>query len=288
MSVVQLAAGRKAPSLISRASSIGWVSVIAFAICSALILVAIFAPWIAPADPLAINPADPIAPGSAEHLLGTDQSGRDILSRLIFGARSSLVGPAVIIAISTIVGSTFAMVAAWYGGAVDAIMARILDLIFSFPGLLVAIAAATVFGAGFWAPVAALSIAYSASLARIVRPAMLRERSLPYVSALRLQGATGWRVSVHHILPNVAPLILVQAAVGFGYAMIDVAALAFLGLGVQAPTPDWGVMVSSGQSSLAAGAPEQSLYAAAAVAISVISFNLVGERLARHFGLEDV
>jgi peptide/nickel transport system permease protein len=155
------------------------------------------------------------------------------------------------------------------------------------PGLILAVVVAAVFGAGFVAPVVALSIAYTPVIARILRAAVLRERSLPYVAALTVQGASGRAICFRHILPNLAPLVLVQSAVGFGYAMLDLATIAFLGLGLQPPTPDWGVMAANGQPAILDGHPQQSLYAALVVVVAVVAFNLVGERLAQHFEIEE-
>jgi peptide/nickel transport system permease protein len=133
----------------------------------------------------------------------------------------------------------------------------------------------------------ALSIAYVPIIARVVRSAALKERNLPYVAALHVQGASGWTICLRHVVPNLLPLIVVQSAIGFGYAMLDLAAISFLGLGIQPPSPDWGVMVAGGQSAILDGNPQQSLYAAAVVVVAVVSFNLVGQRLAQLFQLEE-
>lgn len=257
-------------------------------IAALLVLLAIFAPLLAPHDPEAIDPLFVFAEPSSEHWLGTDDTGRDLLSRLIHGARPSLAGPAIVVMLSSTFGLVLALAAGWLGGAVDGVISRALDVLFAFPGLIIAVVAAAVFGAGFTAPVAALALAYTPIIARVLRAAVIRERSLPYVAALRVQGASGWRICLRHIVPNVVPLLLVQSAVGFGYAMLDLASISFLGLGTQPPTPDWGVMAANGQPSILDGNPEQSLYAAVVVVVAVVSFNLVGERLARHFDLEDV
>ncbi len=133
----------------------------------------------------------------------------------------------------------------------------------------------------------ALSIAYVPIVARVVRTAALKERALPYIAALQVQGASGWTICLRHLLPNLLPLIVVQAAIGFGYAMLDLAAISFLGLGIQPPSPDWGVMIAGGQPAILDGNPQQSLYAALTVVVAVVSFNLVGERLARRFRIEE-
>lgn len=288
MSTMQMAVGRGRPTVLGRLGRVGWLTSAACVVAALLVLVALFAPLIAPHDPEAIDPLNVFAGSSSSHWLGTDDTGRDLLSRLIHGARPSLAGPAIVVLLSSTAGLLLAVVSGWVGGPVDAVISRGLDILFAFPGLILAVVAAAVFGAGFVAPVVALSIAFTPVIARTLRTAVLRERALPYVAALRVQGASGWRICLRHIVPNILPLLLVQSAVGFGYAMLDLASISFLGLGTQPPTPDWGVMAANGQPSILDGNPQQSLYAALVVVVAVVSFNLVGERLARHFDLEDV
>jgi peptide/nickel transport system permease protein len=287
MSVAQLAVGRGRPPILTRLGGIGWLSVLSATIAIILILVAVLAPVIAPHDPEAIDPLNVFVSASAAHPLGTDDTGRDLLSRLLYGARPSLAGPAIVVLLSSCIGTLLALLAGMLGGAVDAVLSRVLDILFAFPGLILAVVAAAVFGAGFLAPVLALSLAYIPVIARILRSAVQREAALPYVSALRVQGASQTRIALRHVLPNLAPLVLVQSAVGFGYAMLDLASISFLGLGIQPPTPDWGVMAANGQPSILDGNPQQSLYAALVVVLAVVSFNLVGERLAQHFEIEE-
>lgn len=288
MSVAQLTAGRARPALVRRVAGFGVVTTIALVVCALLTLIALLAPLLAPHDPNAVDPLNAFAPASGAHPLGTDDTGRDLLSRLIAGTRPSLAGPALVIVASTTVGAFLAIAAAWRGGWLDATIARLLEVLFAFPGLILAVVAAAVFGAGFVAPVVALSIAYVPIVARVVRTAALKERALPYVAALQVQGASGWSICLRHLLPNLLPLIVVQAAIGFGYAMLDLAAISFLGLGIQPPSPDWGVMIAGGQPAILDGNPQQSLYAALVVVVAVVCFNLVGERLARRFRIEEV
>ncbi|MFB8267607.1 ABC transporter permease [Streptomyces sp. NPDC055955] len=269
-----------------RMSAIGPLTGTAAVVCLLLVLVAVIGPWIAPYDATALDPLAVLAPPSPEHWLGTDNLGRDLLSRLLIGARPSLAGPALVLVLSAVVSTALAILGAWYGGWVDAVISRAVEITFAFPGLILAVVAAAVFGSGFLAPVLALSIAYVPLLTRVLRSAALKERSLPYIEALRIQGSSGWTVCLRHLLPNLLPLIVVQCAVGFGYAMLDLAAISYLGLGIQPPAPDWGVMVANGQPSIVGGNPEQSVYAAAVVVAAVVAFNLVGERLARLFDIE--
>lgn len=244
---------------------------------AALAVMAILAPVIAPHDPDAADLMSAYSGPSEAYWLGADDSGRDLLSRLLFGARLSLLGPAVVVLISSALGVFLGVVAAWLGGWVDALVARVFNIVFAFPGLLFAIAAVAIFGTGFIAPVVALSISYTPSIGRVIRAAALRERNLPYVAAAVVQGFAGWRICVRNILPNVRGLVLVQAALSFGYALVDLAAVSFLGLGVAPPTPEWGLMIAEGQPSILQGQPAQSLYAGALIVLTVISVNLLGE-----------
>ncbi|MEV4282669.1 ABC transporter permease [Actinoplanes xinjiangensis] len=253
-------------------------------ICLLVVLTAILAPWIAPYDPNALDPLNAYAPFSAAHPLGTDDLGRDLLSRLIHGSRTSLAGPLIVVVAAGTIGATLAITAAWFGGWFDALVSRTLDVLFAFPGLVLAITVAALFGSGFITPVVALSIAFVPVIARVMRAAALRERNLPYIEALRVQGFGAWRICLRHLVPNLAPLLMVQAAIGFGYAMIDLASISFLGLGLQPPAADWGLMIANGQPSILAGFPQQSVTAAVAVVITVVAFTAVAERLATRFG----
>lgn len=275
--------GDRRPILFRRLGSVSPVVLVAAVFLVAVAVAAALAPVIAPYDPDQIDLAHTYAGSSTDHLLGTDASGRDILSRLLHGARISLVGPALVIVFSMTIGVALALAAAWYGGWVDAIISRAVEVLFAFPGLILAIVAVAVFGAGFWAPVVALSVAFVPMVARVLRSVALRERSLPYVSALHIQGVSVPRIMLRHILPNLMPLILVQAGIGFAYAMLDLAAISYLGLGLQPPSADWGVMVAEGQSSIIEGFPQQSLYAALTVLVTVVSLNLVSGWLAERY-----
>ncbi|WP_232343856.1 ABC transporter permease [Actinoplanes awajinensis] len=253
-------------------------------VCALVVLVAILAPWITPHDPTAVDPLNAYAPFSGDHPLGTDDLGRDLLSRLMAGARTSLAGPLIVVLAAGTAGTALAVTAAWFRGWFDAAVSRLLDILFAFPGLVLAITVAAIFGAGFTAPVVALSLAFVPMIARVMRAAALRERNLPYIEALRVQGFSGWHICLRHLLPNLAPLLVVQAAIGFGYAMIDLASISFLGLGLQPPAADWGLMIANGQPSILAGFPQQSIEAAVAVVITVVAFTVVAERLAERFG----
>jgi peptide/nickel transport system permease protein len=242
-----------------------------------LALVALLAPWIAPQNPNAVNLFNAYASPSGAHLLGADASGRDLLSRLMWGSRTALLGPLVIVGSATIAGSLLALVSSWNRGPIDTFISRALDIVFAFPGLLLAILASATFGFGLTSAVAALSISYTPYIARVVRSEALRQRGLPYVDAGLAQGYPGIRMALRHLLPNLLPLIIGQVTVSFGYAMVDLSAVSYLGLGVQPPTADWGAMVSTGQNSILAGHPQESLYAGACIVLAVVSFTLLGD-----------
>ncbi|MEI6373353.1 MAG: ABC transporter permease [Actinomycetes bacterium] len=247
----------------------------------ALVVIAILAPVIAPYAPdqtdiLAANEGP-----SAEHFLGTDSLGRDIYSRLLYGSRLTLLGPALIILIATTAGVVLAISSVWRGGWYDVAVSRLLDVLFAVPGLLVAIIAVAVLGPGLLAPVIALSLAYTPYIARILRTVALRERNLAYIESGQLIGLSGWAICRRHLLPNMMPLVRAQATLAFGAALVDLAAISYLGLGVQPPAAEWGVMVAEGQAALLNGYPWESLSAGLSIVIVVIVVNVLGERLAQ-------
>ncbi|TGN65755.1 ABC transporter permease [Nocardioides eburneiflavus] len=256
----------------------GWLAV---AVLALVFLIALLGPTLVTADPNEVNLGDAYAAPGAGHPLGQDANGRDLLARLVHGSRTALVGPLLVVIASAVLGTTIALTAVWFGGWFDTMVARVVDALFAFPGLLLAILAAALFGAGLTAAVAALTIAYTPYIARIVRSAALRERNLPYVAALRIQGVSGLRICGRHILPNVFTLIIANSALAFGFALIDLAGLSFLGLGVQPPTADWGVMVAEGVPGILLNYPQTAIYPSALIVITVGAANLLGERLTR-------
>ncbi|WP_067177432.1 ABC transporter permease [Microtetraspora niveoalba] len=260
----------------------GWMAASAVAVLAGLVLVALLAPWLAPQDPDAVSLAESLNGPSAAHPLGTDQAGRDVLSRLIWGARISLLGPLGVVVGATLLGVTVGVVAAWRGGWVDAALSRMIELIFAFPGVLLAILLVAVLGAGLDSTVLALAIAYTPYMARITRGVALSERNRPYIRALELQGFAAWGIALRHLIPNIAPFVLAQASLCFGYAMIDLAGLSFLGFGVQPPRSDWGAMISEGQTALLQGMPLSALAPGAAIVTAVVAFSLLGEGIADH------
>lgn len=279
MSTIQLG-GSAAGGRLRRLAGDDLVVTIAAVVLALVVIIALAAPLLAPHDPNAVNILNPLAGPSGAHPLGTDAEGRDLMSRLMYGARSSLLGPALVVLIAGSVGTVLTLISVWFGGWVDELLSRTLDVLFAFPGLLLAIVAAAVFGPGLIVCVIALAISYTPYMARLLRGPALKIRTQPYIAASELQGFSAPRIWRYHMLPALRPFIVGQAAIGFGYALIDLAALSFLGVGVQPPTADWGVMVSDGESSILRGAPQEALFASILIVLTVVALNLIGERLA--------
>jgi peptide/nickel transport system permease protein len=253
---------------------------VSVSVLAVLVLVAVLAPVLAPYDPEALDLSASLVGTTGDHLLGTDQSGRDILSRVIHGARTGLLGPLLVVAVSTLLGMLLGVVAAWRGGWADAILSRSMDLVFAIPGLLLAILLVSVVGSGMTAPVIAMAVAYTPYVGRLVRGIARQEKERPYIEAYVVQGWSGWTVCVRHLLPNIAPTVLAQSAMNFGYALMDLAALSFLGFGVQPPTADWGAMINEGQGAVLQGAMLPTLAPSTCIVLAVVAFGIVGEGLA--------
>ncbi|MFH8519655.1 ABC transporter permease [Streptomyces gelaticus] len=253
---------------------------VAVALLGALVLVAVLAPLLAPYDPEAVDLSVSLTGTSADHLLGTDQSGRDILSRLIHGARTGLLGPLLVVVVSTLLGTFIGVIAAWGGGWADTVLSRSMDMVFAIPGLLLAILLVSVVGSGMTAPVVAMAVAYTPYVGRLVRGIARQEKARPYIESYRVQGWSGWTICLRHLLPNIAPTVFAQSAMNFGYALMDLAALSFLGFGVQPPTADWGAMINEGQAALQQEAMLPALAPSACIVLAVVAFGIVGEGLA--------
>lgn len=260
-----------------------WPRAIAFAAAAVIglfILAAILAPILAPHDPNAIDLGAAYSGSTAGHPLGNDANGRDLLSRLLYGARPALLGPTLAVLLATLLGTLVAVVGAWYGGVVDRAISRTLDVIFAFPGLLLALLVAATFGAGFTASIVPVAIAEVPYIARIIRTEALRQRKRPYIEGSLVQGMPGPVIVSRHLVPNVLPTVFTQMTLSFGYVMISLASVSFLGFGVQPPTPDWGSMVSEGQASLVQGYPQESILAGTCIVIVVVCFTLFGDWVA--------
>lgn len=263
----------------SIADRLGGLGIAAVAVLAVIVLVALLAPVVAPYDPDQPDLLNVLSGPSAAHWMGTDALGRDILSRLIWGSRLTLAGPALVILLSTVVGSLLALTAAWFGGRVDAVVSWVLDVMFAVPGIVFALIAVALFGPSFGTVVGGLVIAYIPYVARVVRGAALRERSLPYVSAAWLQGQRAPSIVGRQLLPNLQSLIVAQAVSSLGFAVIDLAAVSFLGLGVQPPTADLGLMVKSGFDSVLRGFFTEAESAGTLIVAIVLCVTIVGDRL---------
>jgi peptide/nickel transport system permease protein len=254
-------------------AAIGVVLVVLFVLC------AILAPWLAPQDPAQINLPSRLDPPSASHWCGIDELGRDICSRLIYGARiSMLVGTCVVLA-SLSLGLVIGSIAGYYGGRIDRFVnVFLMNAFLSFPGILLAIAFVAFRGPGIFNLVLALSLGGWVGYARLVRAQVLATREKEFVEAARALGASDLRVIVRHILPNIIQPIIVQAAIGMAGAILAEATISFLGLGVPPPTASWGSMLNDARAHLF-DAPHLVLFPAGTVMLAVLSFNFIGDAL---------
>jgi peptide/nickel transport system permease protein len=285
MSIAQAAAlvGPRKRSRLSHLGLLGWI---ALAIIILFAFIAIFGAALAPHDPDSIDIAYANVGPIPGHPLGFDELGRDLFSRILVGARSSFIGPMMLVLISTVLGTTLALIAAWRRGWTDAGLSAAFDIAFAFPGLLLAIVLVTIFGPSLGIAVIALTLAYTPGMARLLRSTALRETGMEYVKAFRVMGYGDLRIVIRHVLPNLMPFIIAQAIITFGYATLDLGGLSFLGLGVQPPTADWGAMVAAGAPGLLQGYPMQTLAAGSCLVLAAVSFGVLGDRLARMWGVE--
>ncbi|WP_217180860.1 ABC transporter permease [Streptomyces sp. AC495_CC817] len=258
--------------------------VVSAVVLAVVTLAAVLAPWVAPYDPDAVDFAAFFAPPSAAHWLGTDALGRDVLSRIVWGGRTALIGPLAVVVFSTVIGILLGLLAGWRGGWIDAVLGRVFDVLFAFPSLLIAIMAVALFGKGLLAPVIAMSISYAPFVARLTRSLVAAERSRPYVSAYRVQGFGGAWIALRRVLPNITPIVGAQSTLNFGYVLAELAGLSFLGLGVQPPTADWGGMINEAQSGIAAGQFLPAIAPAVVVVLVVVAVNILGEELSDRIG----
>ena len=254
-------------------ASTGVVLVTLFVIC------AVFAPWIAPQDPAQIDLPTRLAGPSSTHWCGTDELGRDILSRLIYGSRISMLVGSCVVAASLTLGLIVGSIAGYYGGRIDRFVnVVVMNAFLSFPGILLAIAFVAFRGPGIFNLVLALSLGGWVGYARLVRAQVLAAREREFVEAARSLGASDLRVIVRHILPNIIQPIIVQAAIGMAGAILAEATMSFLGLGVPPPTASWGTMLNDGRAHLF-DAPHLVIFPAMAVMLAVLSFNFIGDAL---------
>lgn len=251
---------------------------------AAIVLVAVIAaligPSLAPFDPAAQQLAQRLNGPSATHWFGLDELGRDIFARVVAGARISLMVGVVVVSISSVIGTTLGSIAGYFGGRIDEAISRFIDILLAFPGLLLAIALVAVLGPNLTNVVLALSSIGWVGYARLVRGQVLRAREFEFVQAARALGATTPRILARHIIPTALPVVTVQATLGMGGAILAEAALSFLGLGVQPPTPSWGSMIADGRDLYQLRhAPWTSVFPGLAIGAAVLGFNLLGDAL---------
>jgi peptide/nickel transport system permease protein len=242
------------------------------------VLAAVFAPWVAPYDPVALDPPARLLGPTREHLLGTDQYGRDTLSRIIYGGRSSLSVAAASTLFALLVGGTLGVLAAYYRGWVDGLIMRVTDILLSFPAILLAIALLAFLGPGFVNLVLAIGLVYVGPFARVARGAVLTVREELFVEASRSLGSRDWRVLLVAVLPAAAAPLIVEVTLRLAYGILAEASLSFLGLGTQPPAASWGLMVAEGRRFLSLS-PWATVAPGLAIMVVVLGFNLFGDSL---------
>lgn len=243
-----------------------------------LIGIAIFAPWIAPYDPYDAVMLESLQAPNNLHLCGTDKLGRDLLSRIIFGTRTSLMMSLSLVVVIFVVGTALGVVAGFYGGIFDEIIMRIADMMVSFPGLVLAIAVAGLLGPNMVNAVLAISVVSWTKYARLSRSLVLQMKQEVYMEAAIVIGTRKIHTIVKYILPNILTTMIVTAATDIGSMMMEIAALSFLGFGAQAPTPEWGLMLNEGRTYMAK-APWLMIYPGIAIVIVVVVFNILGDSI---------
>ena len=273
MGAVEVRPGRRWPPFLVMA---------AFAIVGIVVVAALLGPALAPYDPMVQRLDFSSIPPSDEFIAGTDILGRDVFSRVIYGAWTALVGPIIIAAGAFTIATVLGLLAGYLGGVVDTAIMRWVDFMFALPGTLIVIVVVGVIGGGYWTAVAVLVLFFTAPDTRIVRSAVLEQRPLPYIDAARTLGISKTRILFVHILPNVLPIILAYVAIDFAFALINLASLSFLGLGVEAGTPDWGRMLSENRNLLLAN-PTALLLPATIIILTAVSMNLIGDWLFERF-----
>jgi len=251
---------------------------VAGSLLAVLVLVALLAPWVAPSDPIATHPDENLLPPGQGHLLGTDELGRDLLSRVIWGARVSLPVAFVAVGVGLIVGGTIGLLAGYRGRLTDLLLMRVVDGILAFPALILAIALVAALGPGLRNAMIAIGIVQIPVYARITRAQVLQVKQLDFVAAARALGASPWRVIGRHLMPNLMNPLIVQISLSAAFAILAEATLSFLGLSAQPPTPDWGFMINTGGRFLANDA-WLAVAPGLAICIAVFGFNWLGDAL---------
>lgn len=262
------------------------IAVVGGVVVVAFVALALFAPWIAPYDPAAPDFLNVRKPPSAAYWFGTDEIGRDITSRVVWGARASLVAGVISVAIAMLAGVPLGLIAGYYGGWLDEVIMRVTDALLAFPFLILAVAMAAALGPSLRNAMIAIGIAVTPTFVRLTRGQVLSVKANEYVQAARAMGAGDGRIVVVHVLPNALAPILVQATVTIAQAIIAESSLSFLGLGVQPPTPSWGGMLNTAKNFLVQ-APWMAIWPGASIYFTVLAFNLFGDGLRDAFDPRD-
>lgn len=244
-----------------------------------LVVVALLAPWISPHNPLSVNPDDARLPPGAGHVMGTDELGRDVLSRVMWGGRISLPVAFVAVGVGLTVGGLMGLTAGYRAGVTDLLLMRLVDAILAFPALILAIALVAALGPSLRNAMIAIGIVQIPVYARLTRAQVLQLKSLDFVTAARALGASPVRIIVRHMLPNLLNPLIVQVSLSAAFAMLAEATLSFLGLSAPPPTPDWGFMINTGQSFLINGNWWMTVGPGAAICVAVFGFNWLGDAL---------
>jgi peptide/nickel transport system permease protein len=241
-----------------------------------IVLAALFAPWLAPYDPVEIMFLDKLKPPSLDHLMGTNELGQDIFSQVLYGARTSLLVGVVVTTLAILIGVPFGLVAGYYGGKLDTALMRLTDVFLAFPPLLLPIDITAALGVGIYNAMIALAISYFPWYSRIVRGAVMRVKNELYISAARSMGVSSGRIMLRHALPNSTTPIIVQGSMDFGYAILACASLSFIGIGAQPPTPEWGLMAALSRTRFIDNWWTV-MFPGLAIFVTVLAVNLIGD-----------
>jgi peptide/nickel transport system permease protein len=255
------------------------LNVVAFALLALIVLMGLLGPYVVPYDPLRSSAAEALLPPSAAHWFGTDDLGRDVFSRVIVAARLDLLISVSAVALSLVAGSMMGLLAGYYGGWFDRIFGRLIDTIMAFPLFVLAMGIVAAAGNTVANVVYATAIINLPFYARLVRAETLVHREAGYVQAARLCGNTDWRILAFHIFPNTLPPLMIQASLNMGWSIMNAAGLAFIGLGVQPPTAEWGILVAQGANFIVSGEWWVALFPGAVLMLAVFTFNLLGDVL---------
>ncbi|WDF50005.1 nickel ABC transporter permease subunit NikC [Paenibacillus sp. KACC 21273] len=261
----------------------------AIVICSIIIVIffgaALLAPWIAPHDPVHVNLLQKLKDPSPQHLLGTDHLGRDTLSRLLYGARISLGFATVIFITSLGIGIIIGAVSGYIGGWIDSILMRLCEGIMAFPNLVLVLGVVGIFGPGLMQILLALVLVQWVYYARICRNMVVSLKQQHFITAARISGSSSWKIIYKHIIPNIQRPIIVVGTLEIGWAIMDISALSFLGLGIQPPNAEWGAMIHEGTSYIRSH-PELMIYPGILILAVVVTFNILGEALSEKYGIK--